>query len=144
MSPLFSSLGTSASGVSTMKTWIDAISDNVSNVNTVHRTSEQAFQSEYVFAQSVPGGSGIGGTGSGGIGSGVRVGSVQRSTGDGILAYDPDNPLADENGIVRRPNVDLAEQLTNLIIAQRAYSANVTVFERARDSYKQALEIGKG
>ena len=139
MSPLFSSLGTSASGVSTMKTWIDAISDNVSNVNTVRRTSEEAFQSEYVLAQSVPGSSA-----GGGIGSGVRIGSVERSTGDGILAFDPENPLADENGIVRRPNVDLAEQLTNLIIAQRAYSANVTVFERARDSYKQALEIGKG
>jgi flagellar basal-body rod protein FlgC len=138
MSPLFSSLGTSASGVSTMKTWIDAISDNVSNVNTVHRTSEQAFQSEYVIARSIPGASGAGG-----IGSGVQIGSVVRSTGDGILTFDPGNPLADENGLVRRPNVDLSEQLTNLIIAQRAYSANVTVFERARDSYKQALEIGK-
>jgi flagellar basal-body rod protein FlgC len=135
-SPIFSSLGTSASGVSTMKTWIDAISDNVSNVNTVHRTSEQAFQSEYVVAQSIPGGGD-------GIGSGVRVGGVQRSSGEGVVTFDPNNPLADENGLVRRPNVDLAEQLTNLIIAQRAYSANVTVFERARDSYKQALEIGK-
>jgi flagellar basal-body rod protein FlgC len=121
-----------------MKTWIDAISDNVSNVNTVHRTSESAFQSEYVVAQSVPGGS------AGGIGAGVRVGGIERSEGDGILTFDPGNPLADANGLVRRPNVDLAEQLTNLIIAQRAYSANVTVFERARDSYKQALEIGKG
>ena len=134
--PMFSSLGTAASGVSTMKTWIDAISDNVSNVNTVHRTSEAAFQSEYVVAQSVPGSGG-------GIGSGVRVGGVQRSTGEGVLAFDPSNPLADENGLVRRPNVDLSEQMTNLIIAQRAYSANVNVFERARDSYRQALEIGK-
>jgi flagellar basal-body rod protein FlgC len=138
MSGPFSSLATPASGVSTMKTWIDAISDNVANINTVHRTSEEAFQSEYVVAQAVPGS-----RATGGIGGGVRVGGIQRSSGEGILAFDPENPLADENGYVRRPNVDLTEQLTNLIIAQRAYSANVTVFERARDSYKQALEIGK-
>ena len=37
----------------------------------------------------------------------------------------------------------MVDQMTNLIIAQRAYSANVTVFERARDAYMQALEIGK-
>ena len=134
----FSSLSTPASGVAAMKTWIDAISDNVSNVNTVRRTSEEAFQSSYVVAQSLPGSSR-----DGGIGSGVQVAGVQRSTGEGVLAYDPNHPLADENGIVRRPNVALSEQLTNLIIAQRAYSANVTVFQRARDSYRQALEIGK-
>ncbi len=134
----FSSLGTPASGVSVMKTWIDAIAHNIANVDTVHRTSEQAFQSEYVVAQSRPGT-----RGSGGIGQGISVGSIERSSGDGVLVFDPSSPLADENGLVRRPNVDLAEQMTNLIIAQRAYSANVTVFERARDSYKQALEIGK-
>ncbi len=134
----FSSLGIPASGVSTMKTWIDAIAHNVANMNDVVRTSERAFQSQYVFANAVPGS-----FGSGGIGGGVRVGSIQQSDGDGVLVFDPNNPLADENGLVRRANVDLSEQMTNLIIAQRAYSANVTVFERARDAYRQALEIGK-
>ena len=38
---------------------------------------------------------------------------------------------------------DWAPLMTNLIIAQRAYQANVTVFERARDAYSRALEIGK-
>ena len=134
----FASLGIPASGVSTMKTWIDAIAHNVANMNDVVGTSEQAFQSQYVFASSIPGA-----MGAGGVGHGVRVGSITSSSGDGVLVFDPNNPLADENGLVRRANVDLSEQLTNLIIAQRAYSANVTVFERARDAYRQALEIGK-
>jgi flagellar basal body rod protein FlgC len=33
--------------------------------------------------------------------------------------------------------------MTHLIVAQRSYQANVTVFERARDSYQRALEIGR-
>jgi flagellar basal-body rod protein FlgC len=136
MSGPFSSLAVPASGISVMKTWIDAISDNVANMNTVRPTSEPAFQSRYVVARSVPGGAG-------GIGRGVQVSRIQLSDGEGVLAFDPNHPFADANGVVRRPNVDLVEQLTNLIVAQRAYQANVTVFERARDSYLRALEIGR-
>ncbi len=117
-----------------MKTWIDAIADNVANVNTVHRTSEAAFQPRQVIAAAVPGGP---------TGGGVRVQQVTLGSPDGTLAYDPQNPLADANGLVRRPDEDLVAQMTTLIVAQRAYSANVTVFERARDAYLRALEIGK-
>jgi len=140
MSTPFSSLSVAGSGISTMKTWIDAISDNVANANTVRRTSEDAFQARNVIAESVPGGDSIGGTETGG---GVRVQKIQLSSGDGVLTFDPTNTLADAQGLVRRPNVDLVDQMTSLVIAQRAYSANVTVFERARDSYLRALEIGK-
>ena len=134
MSGPFSSLGVPASGISTMKTWIDAIADNVANVNTVHRTSEAAFQPRNVVAEAVPGGA---------TGNGVAVQQITLGSPDGTLAYDPQNPLADANGLVRRPDEDLVAQMTTLIVAQRAYSANVTVFERARDSYLRALEIGK-
>ena len=39
--------------------------------------------------------------------------------------------------------VDLADQMTSLIIAQRAYEANAKVFESARDAYRRALQIGR-
>lgn len=136
MSGPFSSLSVPASGISTMKTWIDAIADNVANVNTVSRTDEPGFVARTVIAESIPGQSS-------GVGNGVRVAAIGRSAEEGELLYQPDHPLADENGLVRRSNVDLAEQMTALIVAQRAYQANVTVFERARDSYLRALEIGK-
>lgn len=117
-----------------MKTWIDAIADNVANVNTVHRTSEAAFQPRSVVAEAVPGGA---------TGNGVAVQQVTLGSPDGTLVYDPQHPLADADGLVRRPDEDLVGQMTTLIVAQRAYSANVTVFERARDAYLRALEIGK-
>jgi flagellar basal-body rod protein FlgC len=130
MSGPFSSLSVPASGMTTMKTWIDAIADNVANVNDITSPDEPGYESKTVVAQSV-------GTG------GVRVAGVRTNGEPGELAYMPDHPMADENGMVRRANVDLADQMTSLIVAQRAYQANVTVFERARDSYLRALEIGK-
>ena len=134
MSEMFNSLGVAASGMDVFKTWIDATSDNVANINTVKPTSEAAYQEKFVVANAVEGGL---------TGKGVEVGGVQLGDANGLVVYDPTNPLADAQGMVRRPSTNLIDQMTNLVIAQRAYSANVTVFERARDSYQAALEIGK-
>ena len=131
---MFNSLGVAASGMDVFKTWIDATSDNVANINTVKRTSEDAYQEKFVVANAVEGGP---------TGKGVEVGSIALGDKTGIVVYDPNSPLADAEGMVRRPSVNLIDQMTNLVIAQRAYQANVTVFERARDAYLRALEIGK-
>lgn len=133
---MFSSLQVSASGMGVYKTWIDAISDNVANVNTVRSTDEPAFRERMVLAQSV------GGEG-GGIGSGAQVSGIRLGDPEGRLRYEPGHPLADEDGMVRTPDMDLETQMTHLIVAQRSYQANVTVFERARDAYQRALEIGR-
>ena len=62
----------------------------------------------------------------------------------GRLVSDPNNPLADADGMVKYPNIDLGDQMTQLIVAQRGYQANLAVVDRARDAYQQALSIGKG
>ena len=80
--------------------------------------------------------------GQGHVPRGVVVEAPRFGDPAGRLQYDPNHPLADENGFVRAPDMDLTDQMTSLIIAQRAYQANVTVFERARDAYIRALEIG--
>ena len=133
---LFASLGVSASGMHVYKTWIDAISDNIANVNTIRSTDEAAFRQRMVVARSV------GGEG-GGIGDGAQVAGVRLGDPEGRLRYEPDHPLADEDGLVRAPDIELSDQMTHLIVAQRSYQANVTAFERARDAYQRALEIGR-
>ncbi len=133
---LFGSLGVAASGMHTFKTWIDASADNVANVNTIRPTDEPAFQERFVVANASE-------YRNGQVGAGVRVAGVAFGDAEGRLVYDPSHPFADDDGMVRAPDMVLSDQLTNLIIAQRAYQANVTVFERARDTYLRALEIGR-
>ena len=48
MSALFGLLGIPASGMRTYRTWIDAISDNVANANTVRPTDEAAYQERHL------------------------------------------------------------------------------------------------
>jgi flagellar basal-body rod protein FlgC len=57
--------------------------------------------------------------------------------------YEPDNPIADAEGYVRYPDIDMSEQMGSLIMAQRGYQANAQVVDRARTMYESALQIGR-
>jgi len=124
-------LGIAGTGLTLHRKWLDAVADNIANANTVTATSGDAFQARYIVAQE-----GAGTTGA--YVSGTALGDA-----DGILTYEPDNALADADGYVRRPDVDLAEQMGELIMAQRGYQANAAVLDRAKTSYEAALQIGR-
>ena len=132
---MFESLSISGSGMEVHKYWMDAISDNIANVNTVRPTSEDAFQARYVVAQSVE---------DGGVGAGVRVAGVELGNAVGRLVNDPTNPLADAQGLVRQPDIDLGEQMTTMIMAQRGYQANISNLDRVRAAYQAAVQMGRG
>lgn len=57
--------------------------------------------------------------------------------------YDPGHPDADEQGIVRLPNVNVAEQMVDMMSARRAYEANVTALESVKNMALKALDIGR-
>jgi flagellar basal-body rod protein FlgC len=61
-----------------------------------------------------------------------------------VLSYEPDNPMADTEGYVRRPDIDLGGQMAQLMMAQRSYQANLSVVDRARESYNAAIQLGRG
>jgi flagellar basal-body rod protein FlgC len=131
---LFDAMSIAGSGMLAHRKWLDAVSDNISNINTVSATDEDAFRERLVDVQAVDYGSGSGG---------VRVAGVEFGSGEGRLVYEPDHPLADANGYVKYPDIDLGDQMTELMIAQRGYQANVAVIERAKDAYTAALQLGK-
>lgn len=110
---------------------MDVISNNVANVNTVRPAGEAPFRAQQVEAYA-----------SGDL-SGVRVEQLVERGGDPEVVYDPDNPLADAEGYVTRPKVDMSQEMTNLLLANRLYGANLSVMQQARDSYQAALQIGR-
>jgi flagellar basal-body rod protein FlgC len=127
----FNAIGVAGSGVTVYRKWLDAVSDNIANIDNVSRTSENAFQARYVVAQEAQ------------DGNGAQVGGIAYGSAEGKLSYEPDNPLADTEGYVRRPDIDLGSQMAQMMMAQRAYQANLSVVDRARDSYTAAINLGK-
>ena len=130
--PLFNAIGVAGTGVTVYRKWLDAVSDNIANMDNVSKTSEKAFQARYVIAQEAQ------------DGNGAQVGGIAYGSAEGVLAYEPDNPMADTEGYVRRPDIDLGSQMAQLMMAQRAYQANLSVVDRARESYNAAIQLGRG
>jgi flagellar basal-body rod protein FlgC len=127
----FNAIGVAGSGVTVYRKWLDAVSDNIANMDNVSRTSEKAFQARYVVAQEAQ------------DGNGAQVGGIALGSAEGQLSYEPDSPLADSEGYVRRPDIDLGSQMAQMMMAQRAYQANLSVVDRARESYQAAIQLGK-
>jgi flagellar basal-body rod protein FlgC len=132
---LFQALDTAVSGATMSRVWLDAIADNVANINTTRPPDEEPFRARQVVAQSI--------NRSNGIGVGVRVKEISLSNAEPNLVYDPEHPHADEFGLVRQSNVTLDREMTNLLIANRVYSMNLSVMERAVGAYRAALQIGR-
>ena len=55
---------------------------------------------------------------------------MQFGSAEGRVVYEPDNPLADKDGYVRYPDIDLGDQMTQMIMAQRGYQANLPSIDR--------------
>lgn len=123
-------IGIAGTGLTVHRKWLDAISDNIANINTAEPMSGSAFQARYVEVQP--------GAGT----SGVYVSGAAYGSAEGRVTYDPQNPVADADGYVRLPDIDLGSQMGQLIMAQRGYQANASVVDRAQDMYKAALQIG--
>ena len=139
---LFDPISTAITGVDASETWLNAVSDNIANMNDVTSTSQGAYQERYVEMQAVPGQAGGTGSGSNGaIGSGVAVTGIALGSPAGVEESDPTSPLADKNGMVRAANIDLGQQMTNMMLAQRGYEANLATISQAEGAYKAALGL---
>jgi len=132
---LFGALDAASSGLTVSRVWLDAISDNVANVNTVRSPDQEPFRARMVVVSAVSRGA----TETGG----AHVDAIASRPGDPNWIYDPTHPLADERGYVLGANVDLGVEMTNMIIANRSYQANLRMIEVATDTYRSALQIGR-
>jgi flagellar basal-body rod protein FlgC len=127
----FDAIGIAGTGLTVHRKWLDAVSDNIANVNTATSTDGEAFRARYVSVQADQNG------------QGVHVAGAAWGDAEGRVVHEPNNPLADADGYVRYPDIDLGEQMGSLIMAQRGYQANAAVVDRAKTTYEAALQIGR-
>jgi flagellar basal-body rod protein FlgC len=149
---LFSSINTSASGMSADRVRMDVIADNMANVNTTRTTEGGPFRrSRVIMRPRVEGpywrSPFLPKTMDNGIGRGVRVVEIQKDTSKpNPLRYDPTHPDAiksgDRAGYVELPNVDIVTEMVDMISASRSYEANAAVIEGTKAMFQRALSIG--
>lgn len=143
---IFNSFAISASGLTAERLRLDLIANNIANMNTTGRPNDPVnppySRKIPVFAQileqvSVSPRSGF-------RGAGVRVTQIVEDTQAPRLVYEPADPMADDQGYVAYPNINIVNEMVNMISATRSYEANVTALNAAKDIALKAIEIGRG
>jgi len=76
-------------------------------------------------------------------GEGVKVDGIIEDQSPFREVFNPGHPDADQNGYLRKPNIDLIVETTNMLMARRAFEANIAAFKSTRQMVLKALEIGR-
>lgn len=133
----FSTIDVSTTGITFSRFWLDTLAHNMANVNTVRSFDEEPFRAKFLRAEETAA------TDRGSPGRGVHLEEIVAAQGDPAVVFDPDHPLANAQGLVKRAMVDMAGQMSDLIVAQRAYQMNIRVVQAAKEAYESALRVGR-
>ncbi|WP_083923091.1 flagellar basal body rod protein FlgC [Arsukibacterium perlucidum] len=116
----------SMQGLTNERAKIEAASANIANMNMVASDPSQVYRLKRVdFSASLTGQAVL-----------TEVHSVKTN-------YQPEHPLADKQGFIYQPDVNLASEMLQLNLANRAYEANIRAFNALKDMNSKAMEIGK-
>ncbi len=142
---LIKALKISSTGLTAQRTKINIISENLANSETTRTAQGGPYRRQMVVFEAKP------------MDDfqeklkdtektyeGVRVAEIVKSQEDFRLIYNPSHPDADPvSGYVKMPNVNHLTEVADMMVARRAYEANVTAIINSRSMILKALEIGK-
>jgi len=125
------------SGLKAQRTRMNVIANNIANAQTTRtRQGGGAFRRQMVVLRGEALKPRVDPTK-----YGVRVKRIARDLSPLRTVYDPGHPDANAEGYVEYPNVDIAAEMVDLVVAQRAYEANVAVIVSDKRMSQKALEI---
>ena len=147
MSDFMSGFRVSSSGMTAQRMRMNTISSNIANINTTRTPEGGPYRRKDVVFEAMPDARNFGEIM--GVNSPradvqrVQVTDILSDTKAPLLKYEPESPDANEDGYVAYPNINLMEEMTNMIQATRAYEANVSSLQSAKDMALSSLEIGR-
>ncbi len=158
----FGAFDIAASGLAAQRRRLDAVAENIANAQTTRTAEGGPYRRREVSLSSAEGTPAfrllgparirLARTAEGHIAE-PRFGAVvPPATGPGVraeetridssrLVYEPGHPDADEKGMVAYPDISVVREMIEMILASRAYEANVTVIQSAKSMVQSALEI---
>jgi flagellar basal-body rod protein FlgC len=131
------------SGLSAQSVRLNTVASNLANADSVSGDPSTVYKARHPVFQAVQAAVGQSATASDRAnGATVRVTGIVQNNAPPTERYDPGNPLADQNGNVYAPNVNVVEEMTDMISASRAYQDNVEVLNTSKDLMLATLKLG--
>lgn len=142
--PFVPSFLISSSGLSVQKTKMDLASTNLANAQTTRAADGKTYRRAVGVFSAVPLGFETELQSQMGIElEKVQLAEVTRDPSPLKNVYDPSHPDANAQGFVQLPNVNVMQEMSELLLASRAYEANVTAFNTSKAMALKLLDIGK-
>jgi len=136
---MFKVFDIAGSAMSAQTLRLNVTASNLANANSVSSSTDQTYRArEPVFAAML---NDAEGDGSGAVG--VQVRGIVESQAPLQQQYAPNHPMADANGYIYMPNVNMVEEMANMISASRSYQTNVEVINTAKQLMLRTLAIGQ-
>jgi flagellar basal-body rod protein FlgC len=144
---LFDSIDVAGSGLSAERLRMDVTSENLANAQTTKGADGQPYRRKVVVLSEAGAQGSFGNalnaamTNAPSAARGVQVTGIVADASPLKRVYDPGHPDADRNGYVTMPNVNTVTEMTDLISSSRAYEADVTAMQTAKQMFSKTLDI---
>ncbi len=136
---LFNVFDISATGMAAQSIRLNTTASNIANADSVSSSIDQTYRArEPVFAAQLQKAA------AGQEASvGVDVLGIVESDKPLQMEYSPNHPMANKDGYIFKPNVNVIEEMTNMISASRSYQTNVQLAESAKNMVNKTLLLGQ-
>ena len=129
----------SGSGMNAQSLRLNLVASNMANANSVSSSLQQTYKSRQpVFATQLKDIMDQQNSA-----TGVNVLGVVESQAPPEMEYVPNHPMADEQGYIYKPNVNMVEEMANMLSASRSYQNNIEVLNTAKQLMLQTLKMGQ-
>jgi flagellar basal-body rod protein FlgC len=135
MSSSFRIFDIAGSAMSAQSVRLSTVASNLANADAVGSDPATVFKAHLPVFKAAP-------EVAGQQTPGVRVTGVVESQDAPQKRYEPGNPLADGEGYVYAPNVNVVEQMVDMISASRSYQNSVEVMNTAKELALKTLDLG--
>ena len=132
---LFNIFNVAGSGMAAQSQRLNVVASNLANADSTTSANGQPYRAKQVVFSAVP----MDGSGA----QGVKVTAVVEDNSPMRMVYDPKHPMADEQGYVSMPNVNVVDEMVNMISASRSYQNNVDVMNTSKTLLLKTLTIGQ-
>ena len=137
---LFSVLNVSSSGMSAQRLRAEVLVQNLANADTTRTPDGGPYRRKDVVFESASVGETFSSLLEGEL-TGVAVAEIKTDEGEPLKRYMPGHPDADKDGYVAMPRVNPAEDMVDLLSAQRGYQANVAAVSAVKDMIHRSIDL---
>lgn len=140
---LFNVFNITGSGMSAQSMRLNTTASNIANADSVSSSVDETYRARHpVFAAAMQKAA-AGQSKSQDSSVGVQVLGIVESNKPLNVEYSPEHPMADKEGYIYKPNVNVIEEMTNMISASRSYQTNVQLAESAKNMLNKTLQLGQ-